>query len=239
MLEIMQLICSRPGDVARRCRQGHALEDLARTSLLLTFGGTAAFGFVLGMSRDVQQAMASALKLPLVWVITLALCAPAFYAVAAVCGQGMRFRGMVTLLLAATARASLVLFALLPMLWLVCDLFAGSSTLYHKTTMFAAGIYACSGVAALGIVVRAFAQGAHRLPLFGAFVAIFFLVAGQTAWSLRPFVGRPSQDDVPWVRTPEDTFLSATRTGWNSARGIYRAKASVDEATGPRGEGRR
>lgn len=54
-----------------------------------------------------------------------------------------------------------------------------------------------------------------------SFTLAFFCVAGQTAWSLRPFVGRPAQADVPLLRAPEGTFLEAVVTGVDSARGRY------------------
>jgi hypothetical protein len=222
MFETTLLICSKPAEVARRCQQEEQLLLLVKTSLLLMLLCSAVFGLVLGSSRDSAQAMATALKLPMVWILTLAICTPAFYALAAVLGHGVRVRALLALVLAAAARASLVLFALLPCLWLLIESLGDSGLNYHRVTMGAALIYAFAGLAALGVLLRAFGPPKTALPVLAAFLCSFFLVAGQTAWSLRPFVGRPSQESVPFFRQPEGTFLAALMLGSESARGHYR-----------------
>jgi hypothetical protein len=229
MLDIITLISSDPAATAVRCRNEERLLPLVKTSLLLILGGTGAFGLVLGGTRDWTQAFATAAKLPLVWIVTLAVCGPAFYGIAAVLGQPLRLRAFLALTLAATARASLVLFALLPVLALLPDILSGSfagrapleAPVYHKVTLFAVVIFAASGLAALGVLVRGFERTLRTLPLVGMLSLAFFCVAGQTAWSLRPFVGRPAQADVPLLRAPEGTFLEAVLKGIDSARGSY------------------
>ena len=229
MFETITMISSDPGATATRCRQEDRLFPLVKTSLLVVLGGTGAFGVVLGSTRDAAQAFATSLKLPLVWVLTLAVAAPAFYAIAALLGQPLRLRALLALTLAAMARASLVLFALLPVLALLPDILSGSflkssslaPDVYHKVTLFAALIFAASGVAALGVLLRGFKHTYSTWPLLGMFSITFFFVAGQTAWSLRPFVGRPAQKEVPLLRAPEGTFLEAVIPGYDSARGKY------------------
>jgi hypothetical protein len=128
MLKTMVLICSKPRELVDLCQSERSLEQLVQTALLLVIGCTAAFGLVLGGARDLHQACASALKLPLVWVVTLAVCAPAFHAIAAALGHALSLRALLALILVATARASLVLFALLPVLWLFSDVTQGSAS---------------------------------------------------------------------------------------------------------------
>ena len=229
MIDLFNVICSQPLATAKRCRTEADLVPLIKASLLLLLAGTSSFGLVLGGTRDWSQATATALKLPLVWIVTLALCAPAFYAIAAVLGQPWRLRALLALTLTATARASLVLFALLPVLWLFSDVFQGSTRFYHQLTLLAALMYAASGLAALGVLLRGFERRLLTAPLLGLFALTFFLVAGQTAWSLRPFVGRPSQTDVPWFRNPEGTFVEAVSRGMDSARGRYVHESQREE----------
>ena len=126
MFDTITMISSDPGATATRCRQEDRLFPLMKTSLLVMLGGTGAFGVVLGGTRDFAQAFASLVKLPLVWVLTLAVAAPAFYVIAAVLGQPLRLRALLALILAAMARASLVLFALLPVLALLPDILSGA-----------------------------------------------------------------------------------------------------------------
>lgn len=225
MLETTMLICSKPTQTAARCKNEQGLDELVRTSLLLVLGCTAAFGFVLGNTRDFMQGLSAALKLPLVWIVTLSVCTPALYAIAGVLGQGLRLRALMALILAATARASLLLFAMLPILWFLSDLLGNNGVHYHRITMAAAMMFALAGFSALGVLLRAFDKHRSRPLILSAFVFAFFMVAGQTAWSLRPFVGRPAETDTPWFRAPEGTFLEAVWRGSDSARGIYSRSA--------------
>jgi hypothetical protein len=226
-MKTLLLICSNPTKTAEMCLNESEADEIVRSSLGIILGCTGLFGIVLGSARNFSQALASGVKLPLAWVITLAVCAPAFYGLAAVFGRGIRLRALITLILAAAARASLVLFALLPVLWLAVDLFGGNGSGYHRLTMSAALIYGCAGVAGLGIMWRALGVSLKTVPLLLGFLGTFCLVAGQTAWSLRPFVGRPSETTTPWFRAPESTFLEAISTGSDSAREIYRETESI------------
>jgi len=167
-------------------------------------------------------------------VLTLAVCAPAFHAFAAALGHGLSMRSLLALILVATARASLVLFALLPVLWLLSDFTEGFETHYHQVTFTAALMYGVAGLAALGVLLRAFPRAPSTWPVLAGFVCTFFLVAGQTAWSLRPFVGRPAEQDSPWLRAPEGTFVEAVWRGTDSARGVYHRSAPAPGADVPR-----
>jgi hypothetical protein len=224
MLQTTLSICNRPHEVAERCMAERSLEPLARTALVLVLVGTAGFGFVLGGARDLSQGAATALKLPLAWILTLAVCAPAFYAISAALGRSLSFRATLALILTSSARASLLLFALLPVFWLFTDLAHGPSQ-YHRLTFAAALTYGVAGLLGLGILLRAFPKSPRTFAILGSFAVVFFLVSGQTAWSLRPFVGRPAEKESPWLRAPEDTFLDALWRGSSSARGVYTREA--------------
>ena len=64
-----------------------------------------------------------------------------------------------------------------------------------------------------------------RMMLVGitavAFMAVFFAVGGQAAWILRPYLGRPSEKHVPFLRASEGSFSDALFRSFRSARGIY------------------
>jgi hypothetical protein len=225
MLQTTIAICSRPAEVAEQCVAERQLEPLVRVALTLVLGCTAAFGLVLGGARDFTQAFSTALKLPLVWVVTLAICAPAFHALSAVLGRGIGLRGVGALILVASARASLLLFALLPLLWLFTDLTRDAANQYHQVTFVAALAYGVSGLLALGVLLRAFPRSLRSAVTLAGCGFVFFMVCGQTAWSLRPFVGRPAERESPWFRAPEGTFVEALWVGMDSARGVYRRDA--------------
>lgn len=212
----------RPGEVARRCRDDEGLRELTGTSLAATVAGAAAFGAVLGGSRGELQALFSGVKLPLAVLGALVVCVPAFHALAAALGRPWTMRRMVALVVAAQGRAALVLLALAPILWLAIDFGAA----YHATIVCAITAYGIAGLAALSVLLRGLAEpgergGRDRWVIAGAFVVLFAAVSGQTAWSLRPYLGRPTHADVPFVRDVEGSFADAVVTNARSAAGFY------------------
>src|SRR5690606_33500480 len=132
---------------------------------------------------------------------------------------------VVAMSLTAAARASLLLLALSPPLWLAYDLGLG----YHAAAMAAAGAYALAGTAALGVLVRGLGDGRERLLTVLAFVAVFFAAAGQTGWALRPYLVRPRTAEQPFVRAPEGTFIDSLWRGAYSSAGVYRGPAACPE----------
>ena len=220
MLRTTVDIASEPQGIANRCRSETNLRELTVTSLLLIVTCTACFGLVVGGVRDGTQALFTGIKLPVVWLGSLLFCLPGFYVLSALFGQSLSWRALAALLLAAMARAALVLFAFLPVLWLVTDVLS-SERAYHQLSVLSAAMYGLAALAAAGTFVRAFRLTALTVPLFGSLSLLFVLVAGQSAWSLRPFIGRPSQQSVPFLRAPEGTFIDSLWTSVDSARGLY------------------
>ncbi|MEM9192561.1 MAG: hypothetical protein AAGF12_25525 [Myxococcota bacterium] len=219
--EVVRLLLRDPEEVARRCREGEGLREVTLTSLLLIAVGAAVFGTVLGSHRGDLQLLYSGIKLPLAILATLVVCGPAFHAIAATLHRPWPMRTVIGLVLASAARSSLVLLAVAPLLWLAIDL--GIS--YHAAVILAALGYAVSGVLALGVLVRGLEATRGRLLTAAACALVFFAVGGQTAWSLRPYLGRPAQAEVPFVRDREGTFADAVVVTAQSAFGFYRTPA--------------
>ena len=117
----------------------------------------------------------------------------------------------------ALPASALVLLALSPLLWLAVDWGLG----YHASILAATFVYGLSGLAALGVLLRGLGESSGRLLAAGMFVIVFFAVGGQTAWIMRPYLGRPSQDHVPFVRATEGGFADAVVLSARSSLGIY------------------
>jgi hypothetical protein len=214
---ILNQLLRAPGEIASSCRRDKDIRSIALTSIAAIVAGAAAFGGVIGSFRGGAQILYGAVKVPLAIMATLALCAPAFHALAAVLGRPWPMRSILSLALAAAARSSLVLLAFAPALWLALD--CGMS--YHSAALLASFAYALAGLAALGVLVRGIGSGDGRVLTALAFVAMFFAVGGQTAWILRPYLVRPRAQDIPFLRAREGGFSDALVTTMRSAMGIY------------------
>jgi len=228
--EVVGVLLREPGEVAARCRRHEGLRALSAASLACLFAGAAAFGGVVGSFRGGPQIFYSALKLPLALLATLVVVVPAFFALAIGFGGKWTFRSVAALTLSAAARGALVLLAVAPILWLAVD----RGLDYHASVLVAATMYAASGMAALGIVLRGLGGSVRALATAAVCGIVFFGVLGQTAWMLRPFFGRPSQTTIPFVRAREGTFADALVTSGRSAAGFYEASQdAVDEGARP------
>jgi hypothetical protein len=225
--ELLTDLLREPALVVERCRRSQGLRELAATALICLIGGAALFGGVLGSFRGGPQIAFSAFKLPLALLATLVVSVPAFFALAIGFGGRTQFRSMAALTLTAAARGALVLAACAPVLWLAVDRGLG----YHGSVMLSACMYVVAGCAALEILVRGFGGALRSLVTSVACGIVFFAVLGQTAWMLRPFLGRPDQSAVPFVRQREGSFADSLRHSGKSALGIYDAARTAPRSS--------
>lgn len=215
---VLARLLRSPGEVAKACRDDDTdVATIASFSLGATILGAAAFGGVVGSFRGGHQIIYGAAKVPIAILATLCLAAPAFHAIAAVLGRPWPMRSIIALALASAGRSSLVLLAFAPALWLVYDFGMG----YHSAAVCASIAYAIAGIAALSVLVRGLGDGPGRLTTAFAFMAVFFMVGGQTAWILRPYLVRPRTTSIPFLRDREGSFIESVVTSLASANGMY------------------
>ncbi|MFT3773427.1 MAG: hypothetical protein QM820_49250 [Minicystis sp.] len=232
---VLNRLLRSPDEIAAACREDRDVRAIAATSLIALAVGAAVFGGVIGSFRGGLQILYGAIKVPLAMTVTLALCVPAFHAIAAGLGRAFPIRSIVALALAAAGRAALVLLAVSPMLWLVFDRGIG----YHSAALASAFAYAAAGAAAFSVMVRGLGEGQGRVLTALAFAAVFFAVGGQTSWILRPYLIRPRTwvaashhvQKIPFLRAYEGSFADSIYQSSRSARGIYDVPA-IDRVHG-------
>jgi hypothetical protein len=198
---------------------------LLRSLLGLLFVGAGAFGAVVGAFRGGRQVLYCAIKIPLVLLVTLVVCTPAFVAIARAGEVRLSARQIVSATLAASARFGLVLAGLAPVIWLIEGVVG-----YHDITLAIVTACAVAGVAAAALLFRALSRGGTAALVGLAFVAVYGVVGTQTAWLLRPFVVRPRTEHVPFVRPIEGDLFEAVRMSARSAAGIYDVSSRRDDA---------
>lgn len=191
-LQLLDKILRAPGDVAARCREDREVDAVARTALLTLMVAAIAFGAAVGAWRGGRQILFAAMKMPVGIVGTLALAAPAFYALAAVFGRAWPLRSVLSLVLSAGARFALVLLAMTPPLWLTINFGAP----YEIIKLTATLVYGLAGLAGLEVLVRGLGDGPGSKTTISLFVGVFLLIGAQNAWVLRPYLGTPGQTEV-------------------------------------------
>ncbi len=218
-IELFDELLRAPKRSAERSVTGEELPAFVLSALAAIVIGAGTFGAVLATSRGGVQLLYSALKLPLALLVTLVLVVPAFHAIAGALGRPLAFRGVVALSLAATARAALLLVAFAPLMWLALDLGVD----YHDGVLLAAVCYGVAGLAALRLLLHGVGFTARGALIVGVAAWVVCPVGGQTAWLFRPFFGRPAQEEVPFLRHKESSFLDAVYKSARSSAGIYDA----------------
>ena len=185
------------------------LTSLTRSLVGALVVGAGLFGTVIGAHRSALQAFYCTLKVPLILLITLVVCAPPFITLARVGGLPLGARHVIALALSSCARFALVLVGLAPFVWLM----EGWSLGYHRVILSVVAVCIAAGVAAGRLLFSGLARAGTSGTRVGlAFVALFGLVGAQTSWILRPYVVRPRTEHAPFVRALEGDFFDALRT---------------------------
>ncbi len=162
--------------------------------LALAAGGLAAYGFIMGIHHSVAQALAAAVKLPLLFLGACAITMPAFHFIGlhlgsrlfpgqtiVVCANGMAITGVL-----AASFAPISLFFLL----------SGSGysflILAHVAII---GFCSSAGASTMNRNLRRLRERSGEQPspgadwCFPAWVALYAIVGTQLAYLMRPFVG--------------------------------------------------
>lgn len=217
ILAILDELLRSPQAIAERVRRGEDLRPLALSALLALLLGAGTFGAVLATARGGMQLGYAALKLPLAILLTLCLCVPAFAAIARALGRELELSSMVGLTLSAAARSALVLMAFAPAVWFALDRGLG----YHASVLLSAICYGVAGISALRVMASGIGLDRKGLGILGCCAAVLLPTGAQSAWMLRPFIGRPSQAEVPFLRHKESSFADAVYTSAYSSVGIF------------------
>jgi len=216
---IDDLLRDRRGVVAR-IDAGRDLTALVRTCVATVAVGGALFGAALGAFRGGVQIAYAALKLPVVLLATAALSAPTLTAVGRALGRPAGLARDLALVVAALATGTVVLVALAPVVLAARAVELG----YHHSILLACACMTAAGLVSVAVVVRGVRSAAARdvATTVAALVAVFALVGGQVAWTLRPYLVRPRAPAAPLVRSLEGSLYEAVIDTVSSARGRYR-----------------
>jgi hypothetical protein len=160
--------------------------------------GGMAYGAVMGASAGLGgdrplQVLFSAVKVPLLLLVTTALALPSFFVANSLLGLRADFPEAARAVAATQAAVAVVLAALAP----YTALWYATSADYHEAILFNAGMFAAASAAAQWVLRRRYAGLVARDPrhraMLRAWLGVYAFVGVQMAWVLRPFVGRPDR----------------------------------------------
>lgn len=157
-----------------------------------TMGATS---FAGGFAQGLLQMVTSAVKVPLLYLLSVAICFPVLYIVLVLMGARLAFRQTLALILLALTLNAVLLASCAPIV--VFFLVTGSD--YHFIKLLHVLIFAFSGFWAMSALwhgLQAMCEKSDLYPkqairILQVWVLVFGFVGTQMAWSLRPFVGSP------------------------------------------------
>jgi hypothetical protein len=173
--------------------EGEALGAKLSHALLTLFALCALYGAAAGAYAGPVQALATAVKLPLLFLGTLAICFPGFFVIQVLVGSRLRLPQVLALVLGALSLSAILLAAVVPVT--VFFLFTGANyyflTLLHVLIVLGAGLV---GMAVLheGLAFACEKRGEYpkkAMTIMKVWAVLFAFVGIQMAWNLQPFVG--------------------------------------------------
>ena len=160
-------------------------------------------GLRQGALNGLMQMGVSALKVPTLYLLSVAVCYPVLYIVVVLMGSRLSFTQTLGLILLALTLNAVLLASCAPII--LFFVFTGAS--YDFIKLLHVAIFAFSGcwaMLALWQGLQAMCEHSDLYPkravrILQVWVLVFGFVGTQMAWSLRPFVGNP---DLPfqWLR---------------------------------------
>lgn len=192
-------------------RSGHGLRqkcvDLAVSALAFLM----VFGFVTGLSHGVEQALSSAIKMPLLFGVTMLFCLPALYFFSlAVLGAHMSFAQAAAVVLSGVAVTALLLLGLAP----ITLFFVLTSSNYGFFQLLAVLFVGLSGYIGLYFLWNGMTavESNHNAPaqrlgrmILRTWTVLYGFVGSQMAWRLSPIIGDPAQPFV-FLKPSRDNF---------------------------------
>jgi hypothetical protein len=215
-VEIIETILRRRQDFFEEIYAGQNIAAKVRSLLITSFIFMALYGAVLGSTSSLWQTLSSAMKLPVLFLATLLICAPTLYFFNLIYGSNQSLSQNIALMLTAICITAVILVSCAPIV--VFFLLTSADYQFFKLLNVAifslAGIYGASflnqGMRYFWQKDNPFMPAPHpqagpyppakpkkprsQIWLMRIWLLVYAFVGSQMAWTLRPFIGAPSME---------------------------------------------
>ena len=179
-------------------REGIEIAAKIRAMLVSSILFLALYGAVLGSTHSVLQALSSAIKLPVLFLITLIICLPTLYFFNVLFGSRQSLSQSFALILTAITVTAVLLLSFAP----ITLFFMLTTSHYQFFKLLNVGIFAITGLVGVTFLYQGMQYVSREEEGRGArawvlqlWILIYGFVGSQMAWTLRPFIGSP---DLPF-----------------------------------------
>ena len=160
-------------------------------------GSYAAVSGERSLIQQAPQIIYSAVKMPLILLMTLMIAVPGFFVFNRLAGLKDDFVDSVKAIVSSLSSFAIVLVSLCPITLFVYVSLSPGAESYRFAVVFNALIFGVAATSSQIVLFRRYRQlfdrdQRHRLML-AIWVTMFAFVGIQAGWTLRPFIGSPSQ----------------------------------------------
>jgi hypothetical protein len=182
--------------------EGRNLNDHLRTFFVATVILSAFYGLSMGVAGfrvsvgvGPMQMVSSALKVPILFLLSTLVCFPVLYIVQVLMGARLAFSQTLALILMALTLNSILLASCAP----VAFFFVLTGSSHHFIKLLHVAIFGFAGIWSMMSLwqgLRTMCEKSNLYPplavkILKVWILVFAFVGTQMAWSLRPFVGSP------------------------------------------------
>jgi len=208
-------------------RRGYRERDILPTRqvflMLLVFGpiygmAMGSYNWVVGNRSfvdQIPQMVYSAVKVPLLITVTLAVAIPSFFVINTLMGLRDDFRTSIRAIVSAQAGLTIILASLLPLTLFMYISLSHLSVSYQTAVLFNAAMFGLASVSAQLLLRRYYRSLVAKNPRHQAMVVMWIFVYAfvgiQAAYVLRPFIGNP---DDPTTFFRRESFQNAYVKIW-------------------------
>jgi len=151
------------------------------------------YGIVMGCYNGFNQALSSAVKMPVLFSLLILICFPAFYVIQSVLGSRLTLPQMISIILSGFVYTTsiMVSFSTIVLFFLI----TGGN--YAFIQLLHVAIIALAGVFGMKHIIDGLKYSCEKkniypktgITVFRFWIVIMFFVGSQLSWSLRPFIG--------------------------------------------------
>jgi hypothetical protein len=157
--------------------------------VLFAFG----YGLVMGAYNGWEQALASAIKMPLLFLLIVLICFPAFFVIQAALGSSLTLRQIFSVIMNGFVLITAIMLSFAP----IAVFFMITGGDYEFIKLLHVAIFIVSGLFGMRTIVEALKYACEKksiyprvgVQVFKFWIVILAFVGAQLSWSLRPFVG--------------------------------------------------
>lgn len=211
LFSIMPEFLRNPDKFFKSIQKNEDVSSKAWTLGLVSLFSFMVYGFMVGLAKEPLQALSSAIKVPILFLLTMAFCLPALYFFSLVLlGIPLRFLQVLTIVLSGISVTAFLLLGLAP----ITLFFAITSTDYEFFQLLAVvfvgvsswlGVYFLWRGMTLVETTRNDALKTVGQRILFLWILLYGFVGTQMTWRLSPFIGKP-EDPFYMVRPSRDNF---------------------------------